>query len=833
MKRFAGALLVVAMIATVAPGAADSAMHPSATPVPASAVAVGPAPTIAPAVADQLPAQPVPVAPQMSPVPDGKVLLGVSLNGSDVSDGTFLLMHGGAIFLAKDDALAWGLRLPVMTPLVDSGKEYFPLAAFTDIKAEIDNAKQALVITGSSNSFSGGAIDFRRPAPRITEQDPGYGEYLNYTLYGRGPSQGPTRGQFEFGLSLRHGTLRDTFFDDSFPSGRIHRIDTAYTSDDLAHRSTFTLGDSIAIGGHMATASRFVGVQYATNFSVDPTFIAYPIPVFYGNAALPGSASVSVNNSNGRTVDVPAGPYALQNLPLTDGAGNVQMLVTDVLGQQHLIVANYYQTRSVLKKGLTTRAFSAGFEREQSGDRSGHYGPLFTDATIRHGFSNNFTGEAHVEVAPNVGSVAAIDADLLVGKIGVLSIGLAQSTGRLGSGTKAILGYSYVANRFDVGLEDDRTTVGFHEIGRDQPGQQQGGQNQVVGHIGYRPSRTTSLSLSSSTTTTLIGPSPFTPFVAPAQANTGRYTSLTVSKMLGRRQLSLSMYRTSGTIATSGASIRLYMPLGGSDQVSLETDTQSGSGAATVAEFQHNGPANDFGAETDYDIYATPQNGGYYSFAMDSRSPHGDIFANIAKTGTGFGWQGSVSGAIVGAGRHLYATRQIFGSYGLIDVGFPNVRVYDSHRLLGVTNKRGVLLASDLQPYFGNDIEVDASDLPLDVRADAQVLVSPMLRSGVHVRIPTRVEHSALISLVDKDGKPLLAGMTVSDAANAGVSWPVAEDGAAFLSPIHSGKLALIATDGYSKCNAEVIVPAHFLEGSDLGKVVCLPTTVAVTADKR
>jgi outer membrane usher protein len=100
----------------------------------------------------------------------------------------------------------------------------------------------------------------------------------------------------------------------------------------------------------------------------------------------------------------------------------------------------------------------------------------------------------------------------------------------------------------------------------------------------------------------------------------------------------------------------------------------------------------------------------------------------------------SVAGALVGIGGDLYATRPVRNSFALVRVpGVAGVRTYSSHQEIGRTNRGGNLLIPDLLPYYGNELNIDDTDIPIDYTVpDVDITLAPPYRGGAVVLFPVR-----------------------------------------------------------------------------------------------
>ena len=177
-------------------------------------------------------------------------------------------------------------------------------------------------------------------------------------------------GLLELGGFHGSGNLVSSFrLQDLTASPSVTRLDTTLSRDLPDSRSTVRLGDSIASGGALAPPVRFAGLQYATNFGTDPTFVTFPLPTIGGLARQDSVVDVFIDNVQREARSVPTGPFTLDSLPVVTGAGEVQLRVTDLLGREQLVTQSYYVSSRLLKQGLHDFGYQLGAERRDYGTR--------------------------------------------------------------------------------------------------------------------------------------------------------------------------------------------------------------------------------------------------------------------------------------------------------------------------------------------------------------------------------------------------------------------------------------------------------------------------------
>lgn len=75
------------------------------------------------------------------------------------------------------------------------------------------------------------------------------------------------------------------------------------------------------------------------------------MPAVAGEAILPSTVDVFVNNLLQMRTEVPAGPFSLTNLPVMTGQGEARIVVRDLMGREQVINLPFYVTPQLLSRG--------------------------------------------------------------------------------------------------------------------------------------------------------------------------------------------------------------------------------------------------------------------------------------------------------------------------------------------------------------------------------------------------------------------------------------------------------------------------------------------------
>jgi len=716
------------------------------------------------------------------------------INGTTVAENELVLADAsGAWYVTGDDARAWRLDLShEPQPLLRDGTAYLRLDAFGTVF--FDEPTQTLRLVAPPASFVVTELHKASTEPSLA---PGAGGYLDYDVVQSVGGANRELGAFFDAGYGRDGALADQTF--ALASGNVVRLETLWRHDLPAQQATFVLGDATSHAGALGDAVRFAGIQYATNFATDPNFITEPTLALGGSAALPSTVDVYLNGSAQSRSDVPAGPFAIQDLAIPSGAGTLQLHVTDALGRSQVIDVPFYGTPSLLRRGLCDVAYEAGFLRLDYATQSDRYGPLFTAMTLRRGMSDALTVEGHVEAGDDA-ALATADGELLLGRGGVLSAGFGASASPFGGGELGSLGYDYTSRDFAVGgqmqLAHDAVRVG-------QPDGMRVAERSLGAHLSFALGAAGRLGGS----------------VVSVQ-RAGLVQTVAVANYTAsfrRATLTASLVRTG---RTASSFLTLQVPLGSGGGVSLE---QNDEDTARSTGFDLYGSRQAGLDRISYDLHARDGASAALDGSAQLSTPLADVEA-LYQDGDGSTLaQLEVRGAVTFAGGAVAPTREVLDGYGIVEVpGYPGVAVSVDGNPAGRTDRDGRLIVSGLTPYRDNTVTLDPGDLPIAANVSATSgTIAPYYRTPGVLRFAATPAGGVLATLVH-GGKLVGAGATVTLHGST-TSWPVGDAGRTFLAGLAVGPAHFDVSDdsGAALCSFRLTIPPNAGDLPDLGSIEC------------
>jgi outer membrane usher protein len=189
----------------------------------------------------------------------------------------------------------------------------------------------------------------------------------------------------------------------------------------------------------------------------------------------------------------------------------------------------------------------------------------------------------------------------------------------------------------------------------------------------------------------------------------------------------------------------------------------------------------------------------------------------------------NVSGALVGIGGGLYSTRPVRNSFALIRVpGVDGVRAYSSNQEVGRTSRGGNILVPDLLPYYGNELNIADTDIPIDYLVqDVHITLAPPYRGGAVVLFPVRriqrTTGNVVIVTAAGDDRPEFGELTLVGGGESASS-PLGARGEFYFENLPQGTHeAAVKYDGGS-CSFILTVPHSDQPTLDLGTLRCTST---------
>ena len=735
--------------------------------------------------------------------PGTTALLEMSVNG--VAKGAVRVVLRGkdilVLVLALKDA---GLIEIPGTPENIGGDLYVRANALGPrIRYAFDEDNLTLNIIADPKLLASNTIDLAN-APENIEFVRSTSGFVNYAL----TTENGERFSFlsEQGLSLG-GVFLDNTVSTNF-AGRTQRINTSATFDNRQRMTRLVVGDAIANGGVLGGASQIGGISYSKDFSINPYFTPFPGQRFAGVVNTPSTADVYVNGLLVRIVDLPPGPFNLQNLPAVSGAGATRVVIRNAFGLTQELGSPYYLDTRVLRRGLSEFSYSAGVERRPVQTTLGSYGgPAFV-GRHRYGLTDTLT----------LGGFALADKNKVAGgpeatftlPIGTIGLGAAGSAQSGTSGGAASFQYVYQSARFSLGSMLTYTSPHYATIGLDR------NDDRAIYQINaFAGTRIKDVDIALN-----LYQQEFRDVGKTQQIN---LTSST--RLANRLNLSLSVFHTEveRLRPATGVFAALTMAIGGDTTATVSANTDSAGTVGTV-QLQKSRP---LGTGWSYLAQASvgPQavsvadvqyQGDYGLYELDATHIAGKTNATV-----------SAAGAVTFIGGETFLTRPVQDAYGLIKVpGVAGVTGYISHQDAGKTDRAGSLLVPNLLSYYGNQLGIEPQDIPIDYTVgETERTVAPSYRGGAVVTFAVK-KLQAFQGLIKvrrngADVVPAYGDISVT-IADQTIKSPIGGSGEFYLENLQPGDQASVVEFEGETCRFTVSVPRSGERFVQLGTLTCV-----------
>jgi len=648
------------------------------------------------------------------------------------------------------------LRPPDGEPLtLPDNQRGYTLESISGLTYKVDHRRMTLAITAPATAFTGSAIDQGRGGGSPPNLAP-LGFYFDYDASVNSGDDGfDSYGALVEGVAFNKwgSTVAGMVLRGDRESDEAVRTETFWQRDLPGPMETLVLGDTIGSGGAWSRPARYAGIRWARDFSLRPGFITMPMPSISGSAALPSTVDVLINNRLQQSERVDPGPFELTNVPVTSGAGEINLIVRDLLGRETVVAQSYYLSPRLLAKGLSDFSLEAGVLRENYGSESNDYGDSFAAGTYRYGLTPALTGETHIEIQP-LRQAAGIDLFGLIGSLGAAEASVAIANDDGIQGFHCLLGLERSTPSGGGSLRweyFDRDFIQFASLpGETRP------RERYSANLGILLFKNISAGINYTLQSSWEGDS-----LNMATASLG---------------LSLPWDMHLNTYASQelddehdwSFGVILSMPLGNQRTASVSSNRGTDGRTINRTEVSQSPPA---GPGLGWRLRASDDLDQLWQGGFTWNTNVGQFNAEASDTANNPAIRLGAKGAVGLLGGHLFTARSIgSGSFAVVKVGdLADVPVYRSNQLVATTNTSGMALVPNLLPYQENQLTIDPAELPFDIVIHGvKVTAVPYARSGLFADFPVRRSRNALVLLHRADGTVVPAGarVTVSPGEN-------------------------------------------------------------------
>lgn len=591
--------------------------------------------------------------------------------------------------------------------------------------------------------------------------------------------------------SASKGQILDTYWEKDFPD-KLLRL---------------RIGDAQSDALAWTRSTRISGLSLSKNFALQPYAVTTPLMSFKGQVTLPSQIDLIINGIKQSSENVVPGQFDIKTIPSITGAGNAQMVITDINGQQQVQNFSLYHANHLLAQGLSDWSFNLGYPKLNYGVSSFDYAnDLAFTGSFRYGLSNTASLATHVELTKQLQQVGLGTAYQLGKQAGQINLSYAYSQASEQKGQLFGFGYSWNSALMSLNYNGLRQFGQFNDIASlndavfaNQSDQFYMGFNTKIGQVGAS-------------------------YIAQVYKDqpSNRFILLNWSYMVSQRMNVSFSYSRDLLNKDNSYYLSFNIPW-----------AKRNSATATIQQSNHNTQMSlnvlhavdqDQGGLGWQALANRTEQYAQFQGQLDYLGRYGLAQFNVQHIASdqqsNTSAYASVSGGLVILKDALLPKRLDNGSFAIVSTDqVADVPVRLENRLIGKTNSKGYLLLDHLNPYQHNSVAVDTLDLPLNLKIETtQQDAVPRQSSAVFVRFPMYQVKAVQFQAVDQQGNNLPVGALVWVDKSEPITI-VAHEGIVYLDDVKNDAIYI----GNELKQCQVKLPhIETLNGySDLGKIVC------------
>lgn len=555
------------------------------------------------------------------------------------------------------------------------------------------------------------------------------------------------------------------------------RYDSHFTQYDERNQRVVRIGDFVSSGGTWSRQYRMGGLRIATDFSLQPNFIAYPTPEIIGSSILPSSVELYINNSRQFIGSAQPGSFQIEYAPTTTGLSTATIQTQDARGRYTEQSLQFYVATNLLKPGVSDYDLNLGYLREEYGRTSFDYdSSLMTVGNLRYGLNNNITGNFHYELSGRLKNLG-LGVDLKLGNYGILSPAVAYGNAGNKQGFLSSIAYSYQARRWGLSTR---------WISRERQYQDIGTLNEA--RLSKREAQISTAYALDNGTALSVNYFDYEVFDEPAT----RVVNLGFSKSHTQASMSASISYSIEPESAWNVNFTFSMPLGRRSRGGIRSFDGSDSSSQSYLSFNTVSEQPNFWNVSGL-LSLNQKN---YAARANIRTNNNEWTVSGFQRENSSGMFGDVSGSLVLFDNQLYSGERIADTFAIVSTdGIKDVPVYVENQRLGQTNDNGFFLITGVPAYNTMRVSIGTQGLPLNSQIDKPTKSFSGARGNAAlVNFKINTVRSALAVLVDEQGNYLPVGQEVqlnNGAFNTSIGW----DGEVYLENVKSNNVLTVSFD--------------------------------------
>jgi len=612
---------------------------------------------------------------------------------------------------------------------------------------KFNSALQTLEIAASAESFQGVVFGIPVRKYKPIESSPGF--FMNYNVSGTETknSNSSVGGILGFvGFNKTGSVTHEQSLLNESSSNKSIRGNTFFKKDFPDAMESFVIGDTLSSDGDWSRPARYLGVRWSRDFLTQPGYVTYPSPSLKGSAALPSVVDVYINNQKQFQQTLTPGPFDYRNVPLTTGAGEVNLVVKDLLGRETVITKSFYTQNSMLKEGLSDFSLESGLFRNNYGTLSNDYSSPFVAGTYRQGLTDDITGQSRFEAGAERQAIGA-DVTSVIGTLGSIHLATAVSKdSERDTGTLYNVGLERRTPKYLVGAQYKSYSKDYTPFAYSSLETRPKNIFNATATVPIYKDVATSLSYVEQTS-----------YDTTAFRNVSLTTGITLPLQIS---MSVIANKSLSTDKAWFAGLNFNIPLGKDYSSYLNSNRQNNGDIINTVNLTKNIPAGEgigWGLNLSDDVTQQTRaniivNTGSAQFSSEINQGQNN---NAIRLGA--------NGSLGYAEGLTFATRSIGDdSIAIVKVGdLKGIPIYNQNQIMTHTNDQGLAFVK-IRPYEKAKISIDPNTLPLDVDLN-ETKREPVAYAKSSVLVDfsiVRLKH-VLITILKADGTFVPAGAKV------------------------------------------------------------------------
>ena len=608
-------------------------------------------------------------------------------------------------------------------------------------------ALQTLEIAASADAFQGVVFGIPVRKYKPIESSPGF--FMNYNVSGTETknSNSSIGGILGFvGFNKTGSVTHEQSLLNESSSNKSIRGNTFFKKDFPDAMESFVVGDTLTSDGDWSRPARYLGVRWSRDFLTQPGYVTYPSPSLKGSAALPSVVDVYINNQKQFQQTLTPGPFDYRNVPLTTGAGEVNLVVKDLLGRETVITKSFYTQNSMLKEGLSDFSLESGLFRNNYGTLSNDYSSPFVAGTYRQGLTDDITAQSRLEAGADRQAIGA-DVTSVIGTLGSIHLATAVSKdSEKDTGTLYNVGLERRTPKYLVGAQYKSYSKDYTPFAYSSLETRPKNIFNATATVPIYKDVATSLSYVEQTS-----------YDTTAFRNVSLTTGITLPLQIS---MSVIANKSLSTDKAWFAGLNFNIPLGKDYSSYLNSNRQNNGDIINTVNLTKNIPAGEgigWGLNLSDDVTQQTRaniivNTGSAQFSSEINQGQNN---NAIRLGA--------NGSLGYAEGLTFATRNIGDdSIAIVKVGdLKGIPIYNQNQIMTHTNDQGLAFVK-IRPYEKAKISIDPNTLPLDVDLN-ETKREPVAYAKSSVLVDfsiVRLKH-VLITILKADGSFVPSGAKV------------------------------------------------------------------------